>query len=72
MKYRGVNYSIVRAAGLGVWRWSVLVGQPEMLRLGDAETEHRAEIEVRQVIDRALDVQEALLFLNPGRPPKGE
>jgi hypothetical protein len=70
MKYRGVTYSIVRAAGLDVWRWSVLVGQPEMLRMGDAETEHRAEIQVRNVIDRALDVIEALRFLAPSQPGK--
>lgn len=42
-----------------------MVGQPEMLGLGEAETEDQAEARVREVIDRALDVQEALRFLNP-------
>jgi hypothetical protein len=46
-------------------RWSVLVGQPEMLRLGDAATEEQADMHVRKVIDRALDVVEALRVLDP-------
>ena len=46
MKYRGVAYSVVRGGPPGVWRWSVMVGQPEMLRMGDEETEHHAEMEV--------------------------
>lgn len=41
------------------------MGQPEMLRLGDAATEQQADMWVRKVIDRALDVQEALRFLDP-------
>lgn len=36
-----------------------------MLRLGDAATEQQAEMRVRKVIDRALDVKEALRFLDP-------
>jgi hypothetical protein len=67
MKYRGVEYSVVRGRSEGVWRWSLVVGQPEMLRLGEEETEDQAEARVREVIDRALDVQEALRFLNPAR-----
>jgi hypothetical protein len=65
MKYRGADYSVVRGSTPDVWRWSVLVGQPEMLRLGDAATEQQAEMRVRKVIDRALDVKEALRFLDP-------
>ena len=71
MKYRGVAYSVVRGGSPGVWRWSVMVGKPEMLRMGDEETEHRAEMRVHMVIDRALDVQEALRFLDT-RPSSGE
>jgi hypothetical protein len=33
--------------------------------MGEATTEHQAEMRVHLVIDRALDVQEALRFLNP-------
>jgi hypothetical protein len=68
MKYRGVAYSVVRGGPPNVWRWSVLVGQPEMLRMGDEETEHHAEMRVHVVIDRALDVREALKFLDPSKP----
>ena len=63
MKYRGVSYSIVRGKTLNVWHWSVTVGQPELLRIGDAATEHQAEAEVQQVIDRALKVQKTLRFV---------
>jgi hypothetical protein len=72
MKYRGINYSVDRGALPDVWRWRVMVGEPEMLRLGDAATEDQAEIQVRRVIDRALDVAEALRFLNPTKPAKAE
>jgi hypothetical protein len=47
MKYRGINYSIVRGSEPDFWLWIVLVGQPEMLRLGVAATEDQAEIHVR-------------------------
>ena len=47
MKYRGVAYSVVRGGPPDVWRWSVMVGQPEMLRMGDEETEHHAEMRVQ-------------------------
>jgi hypothetical protein len=72
MKYRGVAYSVVLGGPPNVWRWSVMVGKPKMLRMGDAETEHRAEIEVRGVIDRALDVVEALRFLDSRQPAKND
>ena len=45
-----------------------MVGQPEMLRMGDEETEHHAEMRVHMVIDRAFDVREALQFLDPSKP----
>jgi hypothetical protein len=72
MQYRGVNYSVVRGGPPNVWRWSVMVGQPEMLRIGDAETEREAEAQVHEVIDRALDVTEALRFLDPRQSSEGE
>jgi hypothetical protein len=63
MEHRGIKYSVVRGSQSDVWRWSVLVGQPEMLRLGEAGTEQQAEMRVQQVIDRALAVQETLRSL---------
>jgi hypothetical protein len=35
MEYRGVQYAVVKDERLGRWRWSVLVGHPEMLRIGE-------------------------------------
>jgi hypothetical protein len=58
MEHRGVKYAIVHDARLGLWRWSVLVGRPEMLRIGDADSEHKADVQVRSVIDRALALEE--------------
>jgi hypothetical protein len=52
MEYRGVKYAVVKDERLGLWRWSVLVGRPEVLRVGEAE--HRADVQVQFVIDRAL------------------
>jgi hypothetical protein len=60
MEYRGVKYSVVQGSSPNVWRWQVVVGKPEMLRIGDAATEHQARAEVHKVIDRAVAMQEAL------------
>jgi hypothetical protein len=47
---------------------SVLVGCPEVLRMGEARTEHRADVEVRAVIDRALALEEMLRSCDKRRP----
>jgi hypothetical protein len=60
MEYRGVKYAVVQGALPGVWKWSVLVGRPEMLRMGEAETEYQADLQVRAVIDRALALEAML------------
>lgn len=65
MKHRGVEYSVVQGDLPDIWRWSVMVGQPAMLRLGEATTEQQAEMQVWRVIDRSLDEAEALRFLDP-------
>jgi hypothetical protein len=46
-----------------------MVGKPEMLRMGDEETEREANRRVYEIIDRALDV--ALRFLNPSQRTGG-
>jgi hypothetical protein len=61
MEHRGVNYSLVEGPP-GVWRWTVLIGHPEMLRIGEAGSEHQAEVQVRSVIDRALALEKVLKF----------
>jgi hypothetical protein len=65
MQYRGVEYTITQGTQPDVWRWRVMVGKPEMLRMGEATTQMHAELQVRQVIDRALDLQKSLR--SPGK-----
>jgi hypothetical protein len=60
MEYRGVKYSVVQGALPNVWKWRVLVGRPEMLRMGEAETQIMAEKHVQAVIDRAIELEKAL------------
>jgi hypothetical protein len=66
MEHRGVKYSLVQGAHPGVWKWSVLVGYPQMLRMGEAETAYQAEMQVRHVIDRALALEQTLSRTNEG------
>jgi hypothetical protein len=65
MQYRGVEYTITQGTQPDVWRWRVMVGKPEMLRMGEGDTQMHAEFQVRQVIDRALDLQKSLR--SPGK-----
>lgn len=37
-----------------------MVGKPEMLRMGEANDQMRAELQVHHVIDRSLKLQEQL------------
>ena len=60
MKYRGVEYTMTQGSQPNVWKWRVMVGKPEMLRMGEATDQMHAELQVRQVIDRAAKVQERL------------
>jgi hypothetical protein len=66
MEYLGVKYGVQRVTP-DVWKWSVLIGEPAMLRRGEAETEQQAEIEARAVIDRALTLQKTLHALRISR-----
>ena len=60
MQYRGVNYTIIQGNRPDVWKWRLMIGQPEMLRMGEAATQTKAEIQVWKVIDRALEVQKSV------------
>jgi hypothetical protein len=64
MEYKGVSIAVVQN-GRG-WRWSLLTGEPAMLRLGEADSEQAAIMEARRVIDRALRVQETIRMLRRG------
>jgi hypothetical protein len=57
MEYRGIEYTIVRGSQPDVWKWAVIVGDPEVLRTGEASNEQRAETRVRSIIDRAFEIQ---------------
>jgi bifunctional non-homologous end joining protein LigD len=41
MEHRGVSYSLVEEQP-GVWRWRVLIGNPQMLRMGEAASQRWA------------------------------
>jgi len=69
MEYHGVKYTITQGTQPDVWRWRVMVGKPEMLRMGEATTQVKAEIEVWRVIDRALEVQKRLQSLERSDKP---
>lgn len=60
MEYRGHEFDVIQGNTPDVWRWSVLVGNPRMLRIGEATTEEKAVASVKQVIDRALTIQATL------------
>ena len=60
MQYRGVEYTITQRTQPDVWRWRVLVGTPPLLRMGEADSQMHAEVQVRHVIDRSLKVQKSL------------
>jgi hypothetical protein len=70
--YRGVQFSTVRCAAGGRWRWSVLVGQPAMLRMGEAATEQQADLNAQNVIDRAIAIEETLRRLKRGDRADGQ
>jgi hypothetical protein len=61
MEHRGVSYSLVEEQP-GVWRWRVSIGNPRMLRMGKAASQHQADMQVRSVIDRALALKKRLKF----------
>jgi hypothetical protein len=49
----------------------VLVGRPEMLRLGEAATQVMAEKDVQTIIDRAIALEETLQS-SRHKPPGGK
>jgi hypothetical protein len=69
MEYRGIKYTVVQGPLPGVWKWSMLVGRPKMLRLGEAATQVMAEKHVRTIIDRAIALEETLS--SQRKPPGG-
>jgi hypothetical protein len=63
MNYRRISYSVIRVGD--VWKWRAWVGpQRELVKSGEASTERHADAQARQIIDLALDVEQALRSLN--------
>jgi hypothetical protein len=69
MEYRGVKYTITQGPKPDVWRWRTVVGQPEMLRTGEASSEMKAELYVKKFIDWSLARQEAQRRSKPDDDP---
>jgi hypothetical protein len=54
MEYRGVEYTVVQGIERGVWKWSVSLGDPKMIKVGQAKNKQDAVAEVERAIDRRL------------------
>ena len=57
LRYRGIAYTITEGTTPDVWRWQVKVGNPAMLRIGEATTEMQAETMVKSIIDRSIKLR---------------
>jgi hypothetical protein len=53
MEYRGIEYTVVQGIERGVWKWSVSLGQPQLIKLGQAPNKQAAVTQAELVIDRA-------------------
>ena len=54
MEYRGIEYKIIQGIERGVWKWSVSLGDPKIIKVGQAKNKQDAVAEVERAIDRAL------------------
>ena len=52
MEYRGIEYTVVRDEG-GDWQWTVVLGNPETIKSGQAASKGTAILKVWAAIDRA-------------------
>lgn len=63
ISYRGVIYALRQHDD--VWQWCVQVGlQGALIKSGAASTKRQASERVREIIDLAVDVKEALRAIN--------
>ncbi len=65
MEYRGIEYTVVQGIERGVWKWSVSLGQPQLIKLGQAPNKQAAVTQAELVIDRAL-ARKKLWIVTPG------
>jgi hypothetical protein len=55
-KYRGITFTITQGTTPDLWRWHVMVGNPKMLRIGEAQSEKQADEQAKAVIDRSIEL----------------
>jgi hypothetical protein len=65
MKYRGVEYTVVRGVERGIWKWTVLLGK-DISKTGQAIGKPEAVAQATRVISKAL-VQKRQRLVPPGR-----
>jgi hypothetical protein len=54
MEYRGIEYKIIQGIERGVWKWSVSLGEPKIIKVGQAKTKRDAVVAVEHAIDKVL------------------
>ena len=54
MEYRGVEYTVVQGIERGIWKWSVSLGEPKIIMVGQTKTKQDAVAAVEHAIDKAL------------------
>ena len=54
MEYRGIEYKIIQGIKRGIWKWSLSLGEPKIIKVGQAKTKQDAVAEVERAIDRRL------------------
>ena len=63
MEYRGVEYTVVQGIERGVWKWSVSLGDPKMIKVGQAKNKQDAVVAVEHAIDKVLALKKMPIVL---------
>jgi hypothetical protein len=54
MEYRGVEYTVVQGIESGIWKWTAWLGEPKIIKVGQAKTKRDAVVAVEYAIDKVL------------------
>jgi hypothetical protein len=54
MEYRGIEYKIIQGIERSIWKWSLSLGEPKIIKVGQAKTKQDAVAEVERAIDKVL------------------
>lgn len=63
MEYRGVEYTVVQGIERGIWKWTVLLGEPKIIKVGQAKSRRDAVVAVECVIDKVLAQKKLAIVL---------